>query len=314
MIEKTSYILSKFPDHTPNAKGVIHANCPFHDDSRPSFSIDVEEGLFVCGSIRCGLRGGFATFYKLMEGLTSWAEVYEGLRNVTSQFDLDELFAGKTYKTKKHIINAFPDGCSLENIGEIEYLRNRGIGSDVIEAYGLMYGIGGVYDGINIKNSIVAPIWDIDHTYKTFQVRYLSPKSYMRWLNPQGSPIQNLLYGGWMVTPEDKEIWIVEGASDAWRMFTFGVKAVGLNTKEASTAQLNKLTKLCRYFELKPIVLLDGDASIAQGKQNVDYATKLFNELAASGLRPGITKLKYEEDPGGLSYERFCEVRECVHS
>ena len=309
MIDKTSYILSKFPDKSPNHKGVIHAHCPFHDDSKPSFSIDVEEGLFVCGSLVCGARGGFATFYKLMEGITSWKKVFEDLREVTTQFNLDELLNGKVLKKKSYLINGFPDENALENIGSIDYLVNRGIGPETIQAYGLRYGIGGEFSGINIRGSIVIPVWDIDHIYKTFQVRYLSPKSYMRWLNPEGSSIQDLLYGGWLVSPEDKELWIVEGASDTWRLHTFGVKAVGLNTKEASPAQLNKLTKLCRYYELRPIVLLDGDASVPKGRKGVDCSEKLFSELAASGLRPGISKLQYDEDPGGLSYERFKEVQ-----
>lgn len=312
MIEKTSYILSKFPDNSPNRRGVIHACCPFHSDSRPSFSIDVEEGFFVCGSTRCGARGGFATFYKLMEGITSWKQVYDDLRSVTSQYDLNELFENKKYRKKAYVINAFPE--AVEPIGHLDYLVNRGIGAETIQSYGLMYGVGGEYEGINIRGSIVIPVWDLDHIYKTFQVRYLSPKAYMRWLNPEGSPIQDLLYGGWLVSPEDKELWVVEGASDVWRMHTFGVKAVGLNTKEASSSQLNKLIKLCRYFNLKPIVFLDGDASVPKGRQGIDCSEKLFNELAASGLKPGITKLRYEEDPGGLSYERFCEVREQVRS
>jgi hypothetical protein len=97
MIDKVSYILSKFPDKSPNNKGTIHTHCPFHDDSRPSFSIDVEEGLFYCGSTACGLRGGFALFYKLMEGLADWKQVFEDLRNVTSNYALDDLFS----ETKK---------------------------------------------------------------------------------------------------------------------------------------------------------------------------------------------------------------------
>lgn len=314
MIDKTSYILSKFPGKSPNHKGVIHAHCPFHDDAKPSFSIDVEEGLFFCGSTACGARGGFATFYKTMEGIEDWRQVFDDLKHVTSQYDLNELFEGKQYKKKSYAINSFPEPGSLQAIGEIDYLANRGIGADTIEAYGLQYGIGGEYNGINIRGSIVIPIWDIDHTYKTFQIRYLSPKAYIRWLNPEGSMIQDLLYGGWLVTPEDKQLWIVEGASDTWRMHTFGAKAVGLNTKEASPAQLNKLVKLCHYFQLKPIVLLDGDASVPKGSKGVDFSEKLFSELAASSLNPGIVKLEYEEDPGGLSDERFYQIQASIRS
>ena len=75
---------------------------------------------------------------------------------------------------------------------------------------------------------------------------------------------------------------------------------------------LNKITKLCQYFKLKPIVMLDGDASVPKGKKDVICSEKLFDELSASGLNPGIVKLELEEDPGGLSFERFCEVRDSI--
>ena len=309
MIDKVSYILSKFPEKAPNNKGVIHTHCPFHDDSRPSFSIDVEEGLFYCGSTACGLRGGFALFYKLMEGLVDWKQVFEDLRQVTSNYSLDDLFSDSKQVKKEPIINTFPSSESLEPIGSIEYLEERGISSETVDAYGLQYGKVGVYDEVSVQGSIVAPVWDVDFTYKTFQLRYLCPYWGLRWINPSGSPIQDLLYGGWLVCPEDKELWIVEGASDVWNLYELGVKAVGLNTKEASPSQMNKLVKLCKYFEMQPIVMLDGDASIPKGQKEIVCSEKLFDELSASGLNPGIVKLEYEEDPGGLSYERFCEIK-----
>jgi hypothetical protein len=127
-------------------------------------------------------------------------------------------------------------------------------------------------------------------------------------MNPQGSPIQDLLYGGWMVCPEDQHFWIVEGASDTWRMYSFGQRAVGLNTKEASFAQRNKIAKLATYFKLQPIVMLDGDASVPRGVKQINYAEKIFHELSALNLNPGIVYLNYEEDPGGLTYERFSDI------
>ena len=312
MIDKTAYILEKFPGQYPNSKGVIHTHCPFHDDAKPSFSIDVEEGLFFCGSVSCGMRGNFPIFYKLMEGIDNWKQVFSDLRNITSHYDVDELFTKAPYKVKEYVVNSFPQEPCIEPIQSLQYLEDRGLGKDVIDAYGLVYGSTGVFDGVNIRGSIVVPVWDLDYSYKTFQVRYLNPKSSKRWLNPQGSQIQSLLYGGWLVSPDDNDLWIVEGASDVWRLFSYGVKAVGLNTKEASSVQLNRLIKLSHYFKLRPIVMLDGDASVPRGTQEIDYAQKLYNELSASATDPAIVRLEYSEDPGGLSYERFCEVSENV--
>lgn len=247
MIDKTTYILSKFPNKSPNGRGIIHAHCPFHEDSKPSFSIDVNEGLFYCGSVTCGMSGNFPLFYKLMENISDWKSVYDILKSKTTNFNLNEILTKKTLE-KKVNINSFPSLEFLEEIGSLEYLEQRGITREVIKEYSLFYGKKGRCDNVNLTASIIVPVFDLDGSYKTFQVRYLGNKS-MRWTNPVGSPIQDLLYGGWLVRPEDKYLWIVEGASDVWRMRTFEVRAVGLNTKEASCSQLNKIVKLCNYFD-----------------------------------------------------------------
>ncbi len=301
MIDKSEYILEKFAGCFPNGSGVIHTTCPFHDDNRPSFSIDVEEGLFICGSISCGVRGGFPLFYKLMENIDSWQEVWEDLKSTTTNFNINDVF-DKSRPKKDVQISDFPAPGLLEPIGEVSYLKDRNIGSDIVEAFGLTYGASGQASEINIAGTIVCPIWDLDGGYKTFQVRYLNPKAKMRWCNPGGSPIQDLLYGGWLINDSKKTLWIVEGASDVWRLKTHGIQAVGLNTKEASSSQLNKLVKLCKYLGLKPVVCLDGDAAEAN--------KKLFNEIVACGLDPLLIQLDPPEDPGALTVERVKEVWE----
>ena len=40
----------------------IMALCPFHDDQKPSFAINVENGLWICHG--CGLRGGLVSFLR----------------------------------------------------------------------------------------------------------------------------------------------------------------------------------------------------------------------------------------------------------
>ena len=299
MIDKTQYILSKFPGCSPNMNGTINTHCPFHNDVRPSFSIDIEEGLFICGSKSCGVRGSFPLFYKLMENIDSWKDVWEDLKEKSTNFDINELF-DKNMPKKAYDISVFPPDSLLEPLAQVDYLFNRGIGQDTIDKFGLKYGVYGESSGISITGSIVCPVWDIDGSYKTFQVRYLSPKAKMRWCNPLGSPIQDLLYGGWLVGPDKNTLWIVEGASDVWRLSSYGIQAVGLNTKEASSSQLNKITKICKYMELKPVVCLDGDASEAN--------EKLFNEVVALGFDSFLIKLDYNEDPGGLQYDRIVDL------
>jgi len=42
----------------------IMARCPFHDDSKPSFAINTENGLWFCHG--CGLKGGLADFLRFV--------------------------------------------------------------------------------------------------------------------------------------------------------------------------------------------------------------------------------------------------------
>ena len=306
MIDKSEYILSKFPEANQTSSGKLHTYCPFHDDRKPSFSIDLEEGFFICGSSSCGVRGTFPLFYKLMENINSWKEVWDDLKSTSTDFRIDDLFKTEEAKSSINSFVEFPSSECLEAIGDIDYLSDRQLGRNVIDSFGLMYGKVGKIGKINISGTIVCPVWDIDGSYRTFQLRCLSKNSESRWINPPGSPIQHLLYGGWSLTPDTGFLWIVEGASDVWKLFSYGIQAVGLNTKEASPSQLNKIIKSCRYLGLRPVVCLDADALIAGGK--------LYDELFACSLNPLFVELEGKEDPGSLSLDRLDEVwRNCLN-
>lgn len=296
------YILSKFPGKIPNTNNRIHASCPFHDDKNPSFSINVENGLFICGSRKCGVRGNFMLFYKMMEGIEDWKEVYKRVKKVTISRDFESLFNSKN---KKEVIepeiHPFPEYPFISGIDQLDYFSERNIEKDVWENFGVVYGVDGLFSGINICNSIVIPIFDVFGKYLTFQIRKLSHNSSKRWINPTGSPIQYHLYGGWNITGLFRNLWIVEGASDVWRLYSKGIEAVGLFTKEASVSQLNVLNMLCHNYGCVPIVCLDGDTVPENVWIDFDHATKLKSELMAFGLDPIIVRLDKDKDPANLS-------------
>ena len=312
MIDKTAYIIKHFPDKNPTANGEINVCCPFHDDSTPSFSINIDSGMFICRSASCGLKGGFPYFYKLMENIDFWTDVYRDISQTSSDFDISDIFKEKKRKAKINV--GFPPDWMIEPIVSLEYLNSRNLGEDIVKQFGLLYGKSGQYETVPVAGSIIVPVWDIDGTYKTFQVRYLSKKALTRWSGPPGSPISDCLYGGWLVSEQDKELWIVEGASDVWNMTNFGARAVGLNTKEASSAQLLKIHKLCNTYNLLPIICLDGDVPLLSVKAKRDFIGELFFELSALGLSPEVVILEPEEDPGNLSYERYEEIRREINN
>lgn len=311
MIDVQSYILSKFPLNRFNSNGRLHTKCPFHSDNSPSFSIS-DEGLFICGSSRCGVRGNFFQFYKLMEGIQDWKEVYAKLKvdRPKVSISIEDLLGIKNVKNKELQINDFPIEPFIQRpISEnIPYLRNRYIDNRIIEYFNVYLGVGGKFYKVNINNSLVIPIYDIDGSYLTFQVRHLGIGIKKRWEDPIGSSCQHLLYGGWLINSSTNYLWIVEGSSDVWNLCNHGLQAVGLFTKEATSRQLNLIVKLCKNFDLIPVVCLDGDAV----SDKFDYNLKIYNELYAFGVRPKIIYLKQHEDPGELSQFRINELIEIL--
>lgn len=307
-MDSREYILSRLPGAAFNSSGQIHTRCPFHEDNSPSFSIR-EDGVFVCGSPRCGIKGSFAYFYKLMEKIESWAQVYKDLKLTRVTPDLEELFAEKKGETKKYWVSPFPQPPMVEPIRSIKYLVERGLRQDIIAQYGLLYGLGGICSGISVADCIVAPVYDLNGSYLTFQVRYLAPSAPRRWQMPSGSAAQSVLYGGWLINGLSKHLWIVEGASDVWKLASLGAQAVGLFTNKASASQLNRLRDLCVRYSLTPVVCMDGDACFQKkdGKE-VDCGKTIANELAAYGLDAQMVYLKKEEDPGSLTESRFREL------
>lgn len=252
--------------------------------------------------------------YKMLEGINNWKDVYERLKSSRIEVDVDKLLGVQEEIERQDIVNTWLSDDILTDIQDCAYLTSRGLGQQVIDQFSLKYVTGGFLgDGrkkISLRDSIAVPIYEVDGTYKTFQIRFVNPISKMRWTTPPHSPVQNLLYGGWLVNERTPDLWIVEGASDVWRMSTFNEQAVGLFTKEASASQYNKIYYLCKLYGLRPVVLLDGDVRIGEKFGKVDYVKKLFCELDAFGLDPQVVRLELEEDPGSLSEERFQEIKQ----
>jgi len=314
MLDRESYILSKLPGGKANRDGNLTTTCPFHGGTGINFSINVESGLFICYSANCGIRGNFALFYKMSEGINNWKQVYDAIKKSSPTTDLDELFGIKKKKeeTKSYLV-PFPIIPFIENIQSVKYLEDRGIGQDIIQYYELWYGISGEFNKVDISKSIVFPIYDVDGSYRSWQARSLSDNNNksQRWISPRGNPNHNLLYGSWKIKDDDSYFWVVEGASDVWNLRKFGIPSVALFTKSCSPIQLEKIAYLSRSFNATPIVCMDGDARPKDIFSNkTDYNKLLYNKLIASGIDSLKIDLNYDEDPGSLTKERIRELME----
>ena len=54
-LSPSEYYSQQFPGISTNRK-FVKVKCPFHDDTRPSLSINLEEGWYRC--FTCGAKGG----------------------------------------------------------------------------------------------------------------------------------------------------------------------------------------------------------------------------------------------------------------
>ncbi len=63
-----SFYSQLIPSLKENGRGAATGLCPFHEDRNPSFSLNLESGLFHC--FGCGVGGDIFTFYQKLKGVS----------------------------------------------------------------------------------------------------------------------------------------------------------------------------------------------------------------------------------------------------
>jgi len=66
-MDKSKFYQELIPSLKVNGKPEALGLCPFHDDTNPSFSVNVETGLFRCFS--CDAKGDIFTFYQRVKNV-----------------------------------------------------------------------------------------------------------------------------------------------------------------------------------------------------------------------------------------------------
>lgn len=205
------YIEGKY---TINDKGQLNCCCPFHYDNQPSFSIDLEKGLYNCFS--CGETGNITNFIAKMENVDTkkaWKMINQGE------------YSSSTYK--------------LEDFAEEKRFQ-------VAELK--MWGLSNGYNCINI------PYYDEDHNLVATRMRYnpkeRTDKGKFAW--KKGSKIT--LYGlNGLEHCTDDYIVLVEGESDTLTLWNYGIQAMGvpgaLNWKKDYAQKLEKFNKIYLHNE-----------------------------------------------------------------
>lgn len=139
-------MVRRFVDLRP-AAGRWLGVCPFHQETKPSFSVNEQEGFFYC--FGCQASGDVIDFYMRMNGL-SFGEAIEQLAaeaGVELKRGPVDKKAVEGQKTKKLFLDMhdlaqawFRRNISLSlGAPAREYLTRRGLAADIVQAFGLGY-------------------------------------------------------------------------------------------------------------------------------------------------------------------------------
>lgn len=314
--------------------------CPFHNEKTPSFSVNVQKGIFKC--FGCG-EGGDAISFLMKINNQSFTEV---IRDLAAQFNIELPDAtGNTqkYKEEKQLIKDFLKNCGkyyynnlLSNKEALSYLEKRGITKEIIEEYELGYSNKSYNDiqtrfkadytpqimekaGMLVKtekgdlidrfrNRIMIPIRDEDGSIIAFGARATQKEQTPKYLNSPDTVLYNksrILYGINVAKEkmmQDDYVVIMEGYFDVISAQAAGLKNVTASCGTALTVDHVKL--IGKYSKSRKIYLaFDTDAA---GLKATQRSTDVIKEAFA-----GLGNIKmFDQTYDSLDENKYsCEIR-----
>ena len=162
---------------TLKKRGVHYiAKCPFHNEKKPSFSINPSRNIYKC--FGCGKGGDSVSFVMEHEKLT----YPEALRYLAKKYniEIDEVYDGNIEEEKKlecereslYVVNAFAQkffSHSLLNTDEgksigLSYFKEHGLSKEVIQKFQLGYSPEGKYI---FTNTALKQGYNLDYLIKS---------------------------------------------------------------------------------------------------------------------------------------------------
>ncbi len=305
------------------------ALCPFHKEKTPSFSVSPERGIFKC--FGCGKGGNVFTF--LMEYLgISFPEAVRmvadrlGIAVPESAQETDAPLKSEKeqiYRALRAAANFFRNMLASPE-GKIarEYLKQRGIESDVASLFELGYAPAGwdkmqralEKEGFSIetllkagllaesessrydrfRNRLIFPIFHTMGQVIGFGARQLHPDEPPKYLNSPQTPVYDksqALYGLYQAREairEAKSAVVVEGYMDVLTLFQAGIRNVVATCGTALTADHLRLLK---RYAAEVRILYDQDTAGQQA------AMRAVEQACAAGVDAFVVQLPAGEDP-----------------
>lgn len=299
--------------------------CPFHTEKTPSFSVQPDKGYYHC--FGCGAGGDVIKFLMEKEGL-GFIEAVEKLAE-DLHIDLKPSFRDTEAEKKRARMVAMNREAALyymeilsRNPHSLNYLRNRGIGRDMIMAFGLGFAPAGgdqllghmkkkgyeekelfdanllsyneeknhYYD--RFRNRLIFPIIDRKSRVVGFGGRVLDD-SLPKYLNSSDTLLYKKsreLYGlnRVMKVSDRSRILLVEGYMDVISLHAAGI---GYAVASLGTSLTREQARVIKRYGKQVFICYDGDNA---GLQATNRAIDI---LAAEDIRPRIVVLEGGKDP-----------------
>ncbi len=259
--------------------------CPFHDDHKPSLSVNMKKRVFQCFS--CKEKGNILDFVRLIEGgtLRNAAECLQSIsggetdhspaktkraaqkgrkmaQNVTQETDAPNLDAAKDEVASDAPNKTLDFELKLKR--DHPYLHARGID----EATAMLLDVGYAERGM-MKGRICFPIRSAEGELKGYSGRWASddlPEGTSRYLLPKGFNKAKELFGIEHVPGDVKTLVVVEGFWLTMKLQSQGFPAVGIMGSALSREQASLIKR--QFLDLELVMLwFDGDDAGKLGEQ-----------------------------------------------
>ena len=221
----------------PIDKDQFTLQCPFHEDTVDSCSINTEKGVWICFA-GCG-QGTLYGFLMKYLGI-SYEEATQKVLTNTSVFNLN-MFDGLIAEdsTMPEVQFPFKEGYVPE------WIFDRGFNKSTLQKWGC---------GIDSENSLIIPIQDAVSRLVGWVRRrqYMTPK----YLYSKGLKKSKVLFGQHLITDHTPFVCITEGTLDTMWLDQCGFSSVALLGASLSKAQ-EELTLGLQTEEL--VLCLDND-------------------------------------------------------
>ena len=268
-----STILDRYGIAHESRRRQISVLCPFHKDTRPSLSVNLDAKVFNC--FACDAEGDILDFVAKMEKVS----IVDGTKLVADWFGIPieapssaRNCARKSARSKGGVATPLPERrsnptASFDAIDkankprpyelpldvEHEYLAKRGLTTELIETFGLGYCDRGFLHG-----RVAIPLHSPRGVLIGYAGRWASdalPGRTQKYLLPPGFKKRSVLFN-YHRAAGGRHLVIVEGYWSVFRLHALSMPSVALMGRTLSEEQ----HELLRYSRAQLItVLLDGD-------------------------------------------------------